>query len=221
MFANTSHIWLHQSGPTMLKISAAPTHVGLAGPGTGSRVPAVGGVPGTAWATAVSSLSSSAPRPAPRPSAASAGRLSPGALWTRCSRSAQIPCCSRWQRPLTPCRCQRPLVSPTAEEEIGWGTLKIVTWGSFWTSAGNGSSKHFSKLWPQKQEQPRLWLVRKRQVRELPYKVSELGRPGWESRGLSPGRPTQPDPANLVGLITILNQIKSLPEKVHVVIMYT
>lgn len=35
MFANTSRIWLHQSGPVMIKISAAPTHVGLAGPGTG------------------------------------------------------------------------------------------------------------------------------------------------------------------------------------------
>lgn len=28
-FANTSHISLHQSGPMMIKISAAPTHVGL------------------------------------------------------------------------------------------------------------------------------------------------------------------------------------------------
>lgn len=30
MLPNMSHIWLHPSGPMSIKISASPTHVGLA-----------------------------------------------------------------------------------------------------------------------------------------------------------------------------------------------
>lgn len=56
-------------------------------------------------------------------------------------------------------------------------------------------------------------------MRELPYKVSELA--GWaEGRGLSPGRPTQPDPAGLAGSVTFLDQIKSLPDKGHIVVLH-
>lgn len=41
MFPNTRHIWLCQRSLTMIKISAPPTHVGLAVPGTGPSAPAV------------------------------------------------------------------------------------------------------------------------------------------------------------------------------------
>ena len=103
------------------KNTSSPAHVGLAVPRirpwalAGCWV----GVPGTAWATAANPLSSSPPRPGPCSSAGSAGRLYLGVLWIRRPRSAEILCCSRWRRPLRPCRCQRLSVSPTAEGK-GW-----------------------------------------------------------------------------------------------------